>query len=90
MGAASFLDITNYNEFFERIRSKQLKDDALDELQSLSEKQFQRLVKKVENDLTSRGQFSKSIDEMSEQEIQELIYPEIARNLARSARSKQN
>lgn len=90
MGAASFLDITNYNEFFEGIRSKQLKDDALDELQSLSKKQFQRLVKKVENELTSRSELSKSIDEMSEQEIQELIYPEIARNLARSARSKQN
>ena len=71
-------DVTDYEEFFHKFRAQYTRELVLQELSTISEQEWQEYVGKLVPDLTNQD----DLDKMTEQEIEEIVFPLIYERMA--------
>jgi hypothetical protein len=86
--ASGWLSVDNYEAFFNQFRADYFRETALEELSAMDPSQWQELVTRVVSELASRGRLTKSLEEMSPHEIEEIVYPAILEALVQKRDSE--
>ena len=84
--SSSWLNVENYEEFFEKTRREFIQN----ELSTMGQKAWEAVVEEVLSELADHGQLPEGAENLTTDEAESLVYPRIAQKVLRKASNARN